>query len=166
MQFDLVTGEGRLVGMHARVVGRERVTVPAGTFDSFKVQLQPTGFLEILATLRTPLYMWHRVAAPHVWVKYQGPEGSPGVRPVVRELVRFDTPPAAAARPLAGPLPPLPAGLAAPVARPAGSWSAPPATLAYLLVLAALVFVLGVECGVFWCSASRVRESQAKDDEG
>jgi hypothetical protein len=162
MQFDLVTGEGRLVGMHARVVGRERVTVPAGTFDSFKVQLEPTGFLAVLATLHGKLYMWHTVAAPHVWVKYQGPDGSPGLPPVVRELVRFDTP---AARPLAVPLPPLPAGLAAAVARPAGSWSAPPATLALLLVLAALVFVLGVECGAFWCPALRVREARAKDDE-
>jgi hypothetical protein len=162
MQFDLVTGEGRLVGMHARVVGRERVTVPAGTFDSFKVQLEPTGFLAVLATLRGPLYMWHTVAAPHVWVKYQGPDGSPGVQPVVRELVRFDTPPAP---PRAGPLGPLPAGLAAaPVAHPAGSWSAPPATLALLLVLAALVFVLGVEYGATVFPALRARESRAKDE--
>ena len=161
MQFDLVTGEGRLVGMHARVVGRERVTVPAGTFDSFKVQLEPTGFLAVLATLRGPLYMWHTVAAPHVWVKYQGPDGSPGVQPVVRELVRFDTPPAP---PRAGPLSPLPAGLAAPVAHPAGSWSAPPATLALLLVLAALVFVLGVEYGATVFPALRARESRAKDE--
>ena len=162
MQFDLVTGEGRLVGMHARVVGRERVTVPAGTFDSFQVQLEPTGFLAVLATLRGPLYMWHTVAAPHVWVKYQGPDGSPGLQPVVRELVRFDTPPAP---PLAGPLGPLPAGLAAaPVAHPAGSWSAPPATLALLLVLAALVFVLGVEYGATVFPALRARESRAKDE--
>jgi hypothetical protein len=88
---------------------------------------------------------------------------------VVRELVRFDTPPAPAARPLAVPMRTLPEAFAAavaPVARPDGSRSAPPETLGYLLVLTALVFVLGVECGVFWCSASRVRESQAKDDEG
>ena len=143
--------------------------MPAGTFDSFKVQLQPTGLLAFLATLDSKLYMWHRVAAPHVWVKYQGPDGSPGLRPVVRELVRFDTPRAPAARPLALPTRTLPEAFAAavaPVARPDGSWSAPPETLGYLLVLTALVFVLGVECGVFWCPASRVRESQAKDDEG
>jgi hypothetical protein len=162
LQFDLVTGEGRLVGMRARVVGRERVTVPAGTFDSFQVQLEPTGVWAVLATLRGPLYMWHTVAAPHIWVKYQGPDGSPGVPPVVRELVRFDTPPAP---PLAEPLGPLPAGLAASVVHPAGSWSAPPATVALLLVLAALVFVLGVECGAFWFPALRVREARAKGDE-
>lgn len=150
MQFDLVTGEGRLVGMHARVVGRERVTVPAGTFDSFKVQLQPTGFLAVLATLDSKLYMWHTVAAPHVWVKYQGPDGSPGVRPVVRELVRFDTQRATAARPLAVPIGTLPAGFTAsvsPVARPDGRWSASPQGLGFLLVFAAVVFVFGVECG-------------------
>jgi len=201
MQFDLVTGEGRLVGMRARVVGRERVTVPAGTFDSFKVQLQPTGFLAFLATLDSKLYMWHRVAAPHVWVKYQGPDGSPGLRPVVRELVRFDTQRTTAPRPPAVPLatltegraasvaplarpdepqratiagPPavpiriLTEGLAAasvfPVARPDGRWSALPESLGYLLVLVALVFVLGVECGATVFPALRVRESQAKDE--
>ena len=149
MQFDLVTGEGRLVRMHARVVGRERVTVPAGTFDSFKVQLEPTGFLEFLATLHSKLYMWLTVAAPHVWVKYQGPDG-PGLRPVVRELVRFDTQRATAARPLAVPIRTLPAGRVAsvsPVARPDGPWSASPQGLGLLLVFAALVFVIGVECG-------------------
>ena len=168
MQFDLGTGEGRLVGMHARVVGRERVTVPAGTFDSFKVQLQPTGFFEFLATLHSKLYMWLTVAAPHVWVKYQGPDG-PGLQPVVRELVRFDTPRATAARPLAVPMRTLTEGLAAsvaPVAGPDGSWSALPETLGYLFVLTALVFVIGVEYGAFWFPALRVRESQGKDDEG
>jgi hypothetical protein len=54
---------------------------------------------------------------------------------------------------------------AAPAAHPAGSWSAPPATLALLLVLAALVFVLGVECGAFWFPALRVRAARAKGDE-
>ena len=110
-------------------------------------------------------HLWHTVAAPHVWVKYQGPEGSAGVQPVVRELVRFDTPPAP---PLAVPLGPLPdglAGAAAPGAHPAGSWSAPPATLASLLVLAALAFVLGVEYGATVFPALRVREARAKGDE-
>jgi hypothetical protein len=167
MQFDLVTGEGRLVGMHAGVVGRERVTVPAGTFDSFKVQLELTGPLALLTTLHPKLYMWHTAAAPHVWVKYQGPDGSPGLRPVVRELVRFDTPPAPAARPLAAPIGTLPGGRAAsvsPIARPAGRWSALPEALGYLLVLVALVFVLGVECAARVSPALRVRESQAKDE--
>ena len=166
MQVDLVTGEGRLVRMHARVVGRERVTVPAGTFDSFKVQLQPTGFLEFLATLHSKLYMWLTVAAPHVWVKYQGPDG-PGLQPVVRELVRFDTQRATAARALAVPIRTLTEGLAAsvsPVTRPDGRWSAPPETLGYLLVLTALVFVICVECGATVFPALRVRESQAKDE--
>jgi hypothetical protein len=167
MQFDLVTGEGRLVGMHARMVGRERVTVPAGTFDSFKVQLEPTGFLAFLATLHVKLYMWHTVTAPHVWVKYQGPDGSPGLRPVVRELVRFDTQHAPAGRPLAVPIGPLTEALTAsvaPIARPAGRWSAPPETLGYLLVLAALVFVIGVECGATVFPSLRARESRAKDE--
>jgi hypothetical protein len=129
------------------------------------VQLEPTGFLAFLATLQGKLFMWHTVAAPHVWVKYQGPDGSPGLRPVVRELVRFDTQRAPGARPLAVPLRTLTEGLAAPVARPDGSWSAPTETLAFLLVLAALAFVIGVECGTTVFPALRVHESQA-DNEG
>ncbi len=167
MQFDLVTGEGRLVGMRATVVGRERVTVPAGTFDSFKVQLQPTGLWAFLAPLHAKLYMWHTVAAPHVWVEYQGPDGSPGFRPVVRELVRFDTQGATAARPLAVRVGTLPAALAAsvsPVDRPDGRWSPVPESLGYLLVLVALVFVIGVECGASLVPALGVRESQANDE--
>jgi hypothetical protein len=149
------------------VVGRERVTVPAGTFDSFKVQLQPTGLWAFLATLHAKLYMWHTVAAPHVWVKYQGPDGSPGFRPVVRELVRFDTQRATAACPLPGPIGTLPAALTAsvsPVDPPDGRWSALSGTLGFLLVFAALVFVIGVECGASLFPALGVRESQANDE--
>jgi ABC-type lipoprotein release transport system permease subunit len=59
-------------------------------------------------------------------------------------------------------------GLAAasvfPVDRPDGRWSALPETLGYLLILMALVFVIGVECGATVFPALRVRESQAKDE--
>ncbi len=91
MRFDLTTREGYVIGMEARIVGRERVTVPAGTFDCYKIELDPTGLAGILArAFRLPkLFMWHSVAAPHFWVKYQGLEGGPGSPVIVRELVRF-----------------------------------------------------------------------------
>jgi hypothetical protein len=128
--------------MRARVVGREWIRVPAGLFDCFKVALELTGLTGALAALKLPpLFMWHTVAAPHFWVKYQGPEGG-SPREIVRELLRFETRAEAA---------PLPAGLAA--SRPAAAAAGGPAgtrspdlrLFAYLLVLAAVVFEIGVE---------------------
>ncbi len=91
MRFDVVTRGGRVLGFVARIVGRERVTVPAGSFDCYKVELAVTGIYGVLADLVLPkLYMWQTEVAPHFWVKYQGPEAGPGSREIVRELVRFE----------------------------------------------------------------------------
>jgi hypothetical protein len=91
MQFDFITRGGIVLRIRAKIVGRERVEVPAGTYECFKVDLEPTGIYGILASLLLPrLLMWHTVAAPHFWVKYQGPEGGVGSREIVRELTRFE----------------------------------------------------------------------------
>lgn len=91
MRFHLVTREGKVVAMATQIVGRERVSVPAGTFESYKIELEITGILGWAANLVLPkMYLWHAVAPPHVWIKYQGPDGGPGSREVVRELVSFE----------------------------------------------------------------------------
>jgi hypothetical protein len=91
MRFDLVTREGRVVGMEARIVGREVVNVPAGTFECYKVEVAPTGILGVIADLLLPkIHMWHTVTSPHIWVKYEGAEGGVGSREIVRELIRFE----------------------------------------------------------------------------
>jgi hypothetical protein len=90
MRFDLVTRDGKVFGMLARIIGRERVDVPAGSFECYRVELAPTGLIGVLADLAMPkTYMWHAVAAPHIWVKFQGVEGGPGGREIIRELVQF-----------------------------------------------------------------------------
>ena len=90
IRFQLVTHTASVVDMRANVVGRERVSVPAGTFDCYKVELRPTGLTGVVARLIMPnIYMWHTEAAPHFWVKFQGAEGGPGSREIVRELLRF-----------------------------------------------------------------------------
>ena len=92
MRFDLVTRGGFVLGIQVKLLGRERVEVPAGSFDCFKLELDPTGLVGLVADILLPrLFMWHTVAAPHFWVKYQGPEGGPGSREIVRELTRFET---------------------------------------------------------------------------
>ena len=104
MRFDVITPDGRTIGMRARILGRERVTVPAGRYDCFKVELEPTGIVGFLAAFKlAKIFMWQTVAAPHFWVKYEGPEGSTGSRQIVRELTRFESEVAAAP---VGPSPP------------------------------------------------------------
>jgi hypothetical protein len=90
MRFVLLTMGGKTIGMLARIVGRQRVTVPAGSFECYTVELAPSGVAGLVADLLMPkMHMWYTVAAPHIWVKYQGPGGGPGSRRIVRELVRF-----------------------------------------------------------------------------
>ncbi len=91
MRFDLLTAEGKIVAMEARVIGRERVQVPVGSFDCYKFELSPTGLLGVMSNLMVGrFFLWHTVAAPHVWVKFQGPEGGVGSGEIVRELTRFE----------------------------------------------------------------------------
>lgn len=93
VSFDLVTREGHVIPMTARIVGREPVTTPAGTFDCNRIELSPTGWIGRAAKLLMPrTYVWNSVAAPHVWVKYQGLDGGLGSPEVVMELTQFDPP--------------------------------------------------------------------------
>ena len=91
MRFELITREGSVVPMEARIVGEEQVTVPAGSYRCYRVELTPTGLIGFLAGLLLPKFlMWHTVVAPHFWVKYQGPADGLGSPEIVRELIRFD----------------------------------------------------------------------------
>jgi hypothetical protein len=91
MRFELITREGSVVPMEARIVGEEEVAVPAGSYRCYRVELTPTGLIGFLAGLLLPKFlMWHTVVAPHFWVKYQGPADGLGSPEIVRELIRFD----------------------------------------------------------------------------
>jgi hypothetical protein len=56
------TGTGSVAAVTFKVTGVETVTVPAGTFPAYRVEV--TG-------KQQPLVMWLRQAAPHVPVKYE-----------------------------------------------------------------------------------------------
>jgi len=93
-RFELITRDGKAVPVVASVVGTERVTVPAGTFECYKIEVDPTGFIGFLSDIFLPrIFMWHTVAPPHYWVKYQGPDEGRLSREIIRELVRFETHP-------------------------------------------------------------------------
>jgi hypothetical protein len=87
------------------------------------------------------------VAAPHFWVKYQGPDGSAASRQIVRELVRFETEAAAFSQmlPEHGQREGRVSSLHPSIQRPDGSRAPMRASLASLFVLAAVVFVVGLE---------------------
>ncbi len=91
LRVDVTLRTGTVIGLEARIVGQEAVTVPAGTFQCYKIRLEPTGVAGVVGTVLRfpPIFMWHTVPSPHVWVKYQGPETGPWSREIVRELVAF-----------------------------------------------------------------------------
>ena len=96
MRFSLITRDGKVVAMEARILGQEMVTVPAGRFECYKIEVDPAGFRGVLADLFLPrIFMWHTVAAPHFWVKYQGPDEGRLSREIIRELAHFESHPAA-----------------------------------------------------------------------
>jgi hypothetical protein len=94
LRFDLVTSDGSVVVMEARIMGRETVRVPAGSFECYRIVLTPTGVLGLVADLLLPkMRLWLSVAPPHAWIRSQGAEDGIGSREILRELVRFESRP-------------------------------------------------------------------------
>jgi hypothetical protein len=58
---------------YAKVVGEEKVTVTAGTFDCYKLEIAASGGLIRLFT--SEYYFWFAKESPHCFVKYQDKDG-------------------------------------------------------------------------------------------
>ena len=54
---------------YARFLGEEKVTVPAGTFDCYKLKIAASGGLIRRFTSR--YYFWFAKEPPHHFVKYE-----------------------------------------------------------------------------------------------
>jgi hypothetical protein len=144
--FELITREGRTIALRARLAGHERVLVPAGSFECFKVELRPVALVGIFGIRLAPFFMWLTVAAPHFWVKYEGPDGGAS-HGIVRELVRFETaaaPAAALTRARWAPAATLTTS-SAPFGDVRGGRTDFKRNLGLLALLAAIVFLVGVE---------------------
>ena len=77
--------------INARLSRKEEdVNTPAGTFSCYRVDLVPK-LLGPLKSLAPKMALWCTTAAPHYWVRYQGPVGGPGSPQAVIELVKFET---------------------------------------------------------------------------
>lgn len=81
--FPLFLPETGTVSMYARVLGTEQVTVPAGTFQAYKVEMGARGFLGVLAK-QYLTYYWFDANPPHRFLRYEWPE-----KGQLTELVRI-----------------------------------------------------------------------------
>lgn len=79
IQFNIVMdGQGGSpVGSFAMYVmetGRERVKVPAGDYDCYKLEMGIAGMVGVFAA-KYKYYFWYTVNAPHILVKYEDEQG-------------------------------------------------------------------------------------------
>ena len=90
VQLPLLSNEPRLYEISFEMRGQERVRVPAGEFECYKVELVPgLGVLNLFRFAIPKAYFWFTVAPPHYWVRYEGFENGWGTPQVVLELVTF-----------------------------------------------------------------------------
>jgi len=84
----LLSNEPKLYEVTFEPRGRETVRTPAGEFDCYKIEVVPhLGALSNLAKLfAAKSYFWFTVAAPHVWVRYEGYENGPGTPRIRMEM--------------------------------------------------------------------------------
>jgi hypothetical protein len=83
----ILTNEPAVYDLKVEMRGKERITTPAGVFDCYKVELVPQlGLLNVVRPFAPKVYFWFTVAAPHFWVRYEGPETSPSSPHIVMEL--------------------------------------------------------------------------------
>lgn len=87
----LLTNEPQLYRMKIEMRGKERVKTPAGEFDCFKIELVPQlGALGVFRSLLPKTFFWFSAAAPHFWVRYEGPESGRGSPQIVMELKSYE----------------------------------------------------------------------------
>ena len=91
VDLHLLSNEPRLYEISFEVRGRERVRVPAGEFECYKVELVPgLGVLNLFRFAIPKAYFWFTVDPPHYWVRYEGLENGRGTPQVVMELTTLE----------------------------------------------------------------------------
>ncbi len=59
---------------YARFLGEERISVPAGTFDCYKLEVRASG--RLMKRFTSQYYFWFTAEPPHCFVKYQDKSGN------------------------------------------------------------------------------------------
>jgi len=86
-KMHLFSNEPKMYEVKLEMKGKERVKTPAGEFEAYKIELSPElGVLNLVKGLLPKAYFWFTVAAPHFWVKYEGPENGAGTPSIVMQL--------------------------------------------------------------------------------
>jgi len=91
IEFYIFSSDAKLYNIIAKVMGKESITVPAGTFECHKMELTlDLGIFNLaLKPFLPKTYMWFTVAKPHIWLKYEGLESGIGTPYIVMELTKF-----------------------------------------------------------------------------
>lgn len=94
IDFDLVTdgrrgSNGRpgpvgAISMYVHEIGREKIEVRSGTYDSYKLEMGPAGPLALLAG-KNKYYFWFTAEKPHYLLKYQDRDGGAVTEFVAKE---------------------------------------------------------------------------------
>jgi len=83
----VLTNEPHVYSVNFEWRGTERIETAAGTFECYKVEMIPNlGVLNLIRPFLAKTSFWFTVAAPHYWVRYEGPESGPRTPDVVLEL--------------------------------------------------------------------------------
>lgn len=86
-----LTNEPQLYEIRIEMRGTESVKTPAGVFECYKLEIVPQlGILNVGRVFLPKTYFWFSVAAPHFWVRYEGPENGPGTPQIVMELQTYE----------------------------------------------------------------------------
>jgi hypothetical protein len=82
----LLTNDPQVYAITLELRGKERVRTSAGEIESYKIELVPQlGVLGVFRPFLRKAHFWFSTAAPHVWVRYEGPENGQGSPQVVME---------------------------------------------------------------------------------
>jgi len=82
----MLTNDPQLYKITFELRGKERVRTSAGEFEAYKIELVPElGALSVFRPFLRKAYFWFSTAAPHAWLRYEGPENGQGTPQVVME---------------------------------------------------------------------------------
>src|SRR5690606_17349685 len=88
----LLTNEPHLYEIEIEDGGMEEVSVPAGTFDSYRLKVNVNlGFFSRCAGFLPVTYFWFDASSPHPWLRYQGLEGGRGTPQIEMRLVEMES---------------------------------------------------------------------------
>jgi hypothetical protein len=90
-KFHIFSTDGKLYKINTKIVNVEEITVPAGSFRCYKLELiLDMGLLnKIVGYFLPKTFMWFTVNTPHTWIKYEGLESGLNSPYVVMELTDF-----------------------------------------------------------------------------